>query len=56
MTEIFEVIERLSSQRAMEIVFLSANDALDWLENAVPEERHKNYRVQSVKVYEKRVQ
>lgn len=49
-TEVFEVVERRTGQRAMEHVHLTGMAALDWLERQ-PVKYHTLYRVQSVAVY-----
>jgi 8-oxo-dGTP diphosphatase len=50
-SEVFEVVERRTGQRAMEHVHLTATAGLDWLARQ-PEKYHTLYRVQSVAVYQ----
>jgi hypothetical protein len=51
-TEVYEIVDRLTNRRAIEQVFLTAQEALNWLE-IKPPKHHSNYRVQAVAVYKK---
>lgn len=47
---VYEVVDRLTNRRAMEIIFRTAHDAFAWLESATDDD--KAYRVQGVKVWD----
>ena len=51
-TEVYEIVDRLTNRRVLEQIFLTAQEALNWIE-IKPPMHHSNYRVQSVAVYKK---
>jgi len=50
-SEIFEIYDRVTRCRVIELVFLSANDAFEWLGD---KDMLGDYRVQSVEVWRKK--
>lgn len=52
-TEVFEIVDRLTGRRAVEIMFTSAFDAFRFLEtNPIPHREERKYLVQSVSMWE----